>query len=552
MKRALSIIAAALMLFSVLAVFSACGEGEVTVGEGPLGAYSPAVRITYSRPYYGNDEMNLSKLGWSFTNNGWFDIIKKELGVRIVVEWSINDYALYFERLNTAIFEGSIPDIVDVSAENSAYITLNSMHKNDLIREIDDLMENYLSDASKELYALAGKEIFYPATYDGKIYALCQAAAGEGTAKSFYYFRKDWLDNLNMPVPHDYDSLEAVLRAFTENDPDLNNEDDTVGMAIDSVQSSLLDAFFNGFGAYPNIWIEDGNGGLTFGTVSEKMRKPLEKLAHYVASGYGDYTPVSGNNTTYMFISGVAGCVIGQTNSILTLADTIKRNPNAEIVAVPAFNEDGSAAAVTCGENAYRYYAVSRGCKYPEVLIKLNNFMLEMTERAGSDIELYNKYFTNAEGTIHAYNYAPVVQEDYPRRNCDNALAVEEALKVGSPEGLTNELQRMIYGWVKAYDDGDNSYRGWAMLYGIDGVQVKQKEFFDGDLYVHNKFVTVPTETMAKKGEELNSFAYLTLGKIIAGEETVDYFDVFVSEWKATGGDDITREVNEWYKNITG
>ena len=58
--------------------------------------------------------------------------------------------------------------------------------------------------------------------------------------------------------------------------------------------------------------------------------------------------------------------------------------------------------------------------------------------------------------------------------------------------------------------------------------------------------------TMAKKGEELNTYAYLTLSKIIAGEETVDYFDVFVSEWKSTGGDDITREVNEWYKNITG
>ena len=36
-----------------------------------------------------------------------------------------------------------------------------------------------------------------------------------------------------------------------------------------------------------------------------------------------------------------------------------------------------------------------------------------------------------------------------------------------------------------------------------------------------------------------------TLLKIIVGEEDLDYFDQFVSEWTGAGGDIITEEVNE-------
>ena len=37
---------------------------------------------------------------------------------------------------------------------------------------------------------------------------------------------------------------------------------------------------------------------------------------------------------------------------------------------------------------------------------------------------------------------------------------------------------------------------------------------------------------------------------IIYGKESPDSFDEFVKKWKEQGGDQITKEVNDWYKNV--
>ncbi|MNL80521.1 hypothetical protein D3C87_2073990 [compost metagenome] len=35
--------------------------------------------------------------------------------------------------------------------------------------------------------------------------------------------------------------------------------------------------------------------------------------------------------------------------------------------------------------------------------------------------------------------------------------------------------------------------------------------------------------------------------KIIMNQVSVDEFDKFVADWKKLGGDQITKEVNDWY-----
>jgi putative aldouronate transport system substrate-binding protein len=35
--------------------------------------------------------------------------------------------------------------------------------------------------------------------------------------------------------------------------------------------------------------------------------------------------------------------------------------------------------------------------------------------------------------------------------------------------------------------------------------------------------------------------------KIMMNQVSVDEFDKFVEEWKKLGGDEMTKEVNEWY-----
>jgi len=65
-----------------------------------------------------------------------------------------------------------------------------------------------------------------------------------------------------------------------------------------------------------------------------------------------------------------------------------------------------------------------------------------------------------------------------------------------------------------------------------------------------NEFLGPPTPTMQKKWDQLLQTEHETFVQIIYGKKDIDYFDKFVANWKANGGDQITKEVNEWYQSI--
>ena len=56
------------------------------------------------------------------------------------------------------------------------------------------------------------------------------------------------------------------------------------------------------------------------------------------------------------------------------------------------------------------------------------------------------------------------------------------------------------------------------------------------------------TESMKLKWANLQKLQDETFLKIVTGEEPIDSFDKFVSTWKSTGGDQITKEVEEAIK----
>lgn len=53
------------------------------------------------------------------------------------------------------------------------------------------------------------------------------------------------------------------------------------------------------------------------------------------------------------------------------------------------------------------------------------------------------------------------------------------------------------------------------------------------------------TKTMDSKWANLKKLEEETFAKIITGKVGSDAFDSFVEEWKASGGDEITKEVQE-------
>lgn len=66
---------------------------------------------------------------------------------------------------------------------------------------------------------------------------------------------------------------------------------------------------------------------------------------------------------------------------------------------------------------------------------------------------------------------------------------------------------------------------------------------------VYNEYYGPTTETVTENGSSLKKMRDETFLKIIMGSSPIDEFDDFVENWKKLGGDDITNEINEWYRN---
>ena len=58
----------------------------------------------------------------------------------------------------------------------------------------------------------------------------------------------------------------------------------------------------------------------------------------------------------------------------------------------------------------------------------------------------------------------------------------------------------------------------------------------------------VELPSKAKYMTDLNKLQDTMIVSIITGDKPVDYFDSFVEEWMAMGGEEVIKEANEWYK----
>src|SRR5690606_36668302 len=144
------------------------------------------------------------------------------------------------------------------------YTTLfrSQLAEADLIEDLTPYWEQYASDELKELYAEQGTAVLNSGTVNGKIMGIGKADVyGDGV---YLWIRKDWLDKLSIPEPTSLQDVLKISEAFTTQDPDGNNVNDTYGLALtkDLYGGAMgLEGFFAGYHAYPNMWIDDGEIG---------------------------------------------------------------------------------------------------------------------------------------------------------------------------------------------------------------------------------------------------------------------------------------------------
>lgn len=507
--------------------------------ERGLQRYDPPIELSF----VGENSIFIEDLtrtfpGETLSDNRWTRLYEDVLGIKIVYDW-IEKGDMYGKKLGVAISSGNIPDVVRVDASQ-----LRLLSNAGRIQDLTEAYEEYATDFTKEVLTQEGLSPFQAATIEGKLMGIPQIDSSIDKA-SLIWIRTDWLDNLGLEPPRTMDELIEIAKAFTEKDPDQNGVNDTFGLAAthylwDPVAG--LAGFMAGYHAYPQLWIDDGNGGLVYGGIQPEVKVALAQLQELYRQGVLDpsFALKKGEQVKQDIADGKIGIMYGEQWGAFHVAGSRDTDPNANWQAYPIVSADDHPPKVPLKFTTSSFFAVRTGYEHPEAIVKLFNLHLEKNWGETAEYEVYY----NDSGSI--WQMSPVTP--YPPMKNLNAFREIRSYEKGELTAFKTQEAQAIWTYIQSYrEDGYGGGWGWERIYGPHGAYAIIDAYEKNGQLLYDQFTGVSTPTMIDQDKFLHNLQNETYINIILGEP-LEEFDRFVEQWRSLGGDQITREVNEWYQ----
>jgi putative aldouronate transport system substrate-binding protein len=346
--------------------------------------------------------------------------------------------------------------------------------------------------------------------------------------------------------------LVAVAKAFKEQDPDGNGKADTYGfgLAKDFVTGGTVSGaqdmvgLIYGFHAYPGGWLKDASGSLVYGSIQPEMKTALTNLQQMFKDGLidGEFAIKDSTKVQEDEAAGKVGISFGMMwNSIWPLQASIDKDPNAVWIPLPLVSADDKPALCILSSPVGNWHVVNKNYKNPEALVKMVNLWVELMEGPNAQMTVYG---TNPEGK-EIFKMS-MFRTWIPTQNMDDYLAVKDAIDTKDASKLTGRNPTLL-DQVQKFQAGDTKQYGYALVFGPGGSQAICADVYKNNAWVTNEFYGAPTPTMVDKNSTLLKLQNEAFTKIIMGKASIDEFDNYVAQWKQLGGDQITKEVNDWY-----
>lgn len=508
------------------------------------------VTITTAAKY---DTNVIFREGESIEDNVHTRWMEDALGINVEHLWTVGHANDAFETKIRLDLAGNQP-LPDVFSTDDGLL-LNELMDSGKLLDISGEFENKATDRIKSIYD-EYPEAFDAMTRDGKVYGL--PLLGSMTGGTVMWVRQDWLDKFELEAPTTVAELEHVMEVFSD-DPDGNGEDDTIPLSVslrDGLASGMgaVDWLFGTYGdAMATKWGKDGDK-LVYGSIQPSIKQGLVKLNEWMEKGYIDQEAavLDGNQSADQFVAGKAGIWFGPywvPNGRINPLEENVPGADYEPYGIPA-SEDGKKGYMAPGvvadwvlfskdfEHMDKFFA------YYDRLIDRGIYDTEVGDDFHYGFHEGYDYVVEDDGTVitdrnlvpdyaHPKYYFSFVGND----DIDVPQKYDAAI-VKYFENPDAEVTNGAEEYVKAWDREQIA----AGYYRIDAME-------DGFGYP-DYFQGAPTKSMVEYQERLKSSEIDAFIKIIYGDKSVDTFEDFVKNWKSSGGDDITEEVNAWYDSV--
>lgn len=508
-----------------------------------LAKYTPEIELTAWR--FLNNGIEFEP-GESIENNVYMKSYKEDFGINLKYVWTVPEEQ-FDQKLNISVASGDLPDIMWLRNKQ-----LIELAENDMLYDLTDLYKNNTSDFTKSILE-QDKASFDSAKIDGKLMAIPSTASSVDNLQ-ILYIRTDWLKNLGLETPKTLQDLYKVSEAFTNNDPDKNGKNDTVGLAL---VKNFLDVnnkhasaagLFAGYHAYPRRWVKDESGNAVYGSIQPQVKEALLQLQSMYKSGQIDKEFGVKDRAKVMetVSSGKVGITYGGLSSPgAFLKDNAINDPNAEWQAIELLSIDDKPASPVTSMPVSKYYAVNKNCKNPEAIMKLvENGSSGYNRDASAEAKANNEKFGVTASGIPVWQYSLITYEP-ALKNLNAHNNVIKAMET-KDTSILNAEELGYYEKIQKSKAGDRNFWGDERIFGTPSSADIIGKYVDSNNLLTNLFYGSATATMVEKQATLDAMEEEIFTKIIMGE-SIDAFDKFVADWKKLGGDQITKEVNEWY-----
>ncbi|KYG27076.1 ABC transporter substrate-binding protein [Alkalihalobacillus trypoxylicola] len=493
-----------------------------------------------------NTSKNLTNLlkefpGDTLSDNRWTRLYKDTLGINIQYNWIAEDN-LYHQKLGVDIVSRNFPDVMKVNTQQ-----LRELANAGLIQDLNDVYETYMTPFTKEVMYQEGIDPFEVVRMDQKLMGI-PVLESSVEAVQYIWIRTDWLEQLGMSPPETMDDLLEISKAFTFEDPDQNGVDDTYGLAVTQYiwdPAMGLSGFMAGFNSYPNLWLENEEGKLVYGGIQSEVKDALLALQTMYQSGEIDeeFMFKDGNQVSEQIKDGTIGLLYGEQWASFLVADSVKNNNKAEWGVFPIVtNEEDKLARVPIQRKMNEYWVVRKGYEHPEAIMKMINLHLEMNW--GESAEYENYYST----PYPVWQLSPVTPFP-PLKNLDAYLQIDNAVANNQISNLKGEAKAIYEKMDSYHSQNDFNGWGWALTYGSDGAFSVLNEYIENEQILLDKYVGILSDSMGERKTILEHKKLDTYINIILGSP-IETFDDFVQDWEKMGGEEITKEINDFYQQL--
>ena len=513
---------------------------EENYGEGDLVApYDEPVEVTIVNYYNTNLETNMATWtdwwGETLENNRYVAAAEKALNIKIKYLWLKNDADKGYEKqLRLAITAGEIPDMFIVTNQND----LVQLAESGLIMPVDDVVDKYFTTWDKEIQSSDGGKLYEMAMYDGQCYGIPCNISDTDTF-SYIWLRKDWMEKLNLEAPKTMDDLRNIMLAFKE--AKLGGSENTYGMVIDKDLYYSTRGLFAGFGAYPEFWVEDENGGLVWGGTQENVKKALTYLNGLYNDGLLDKEFITQSNTDAkaLMFNSQAGILYAGHWLAHDLQKLHDNDPESDWICVALPSETGAPVEQYLTPVKRGWIVINESYEHPEVAAKIRALC---TFAAQGGICDGTWWFSNDQAQALEPFQASVSSWD----NYNTYLNLLECYDKGGDTSVLrakaitywNNLTSgsSIWAWEHMFGNGETT----PMVVLRDAIE-NERIHYDGFLGAQNEFMQDRWSVI--KDEQLTAFTKIIIGEVGVEEGFADWMKTFDS----MGGTQITRDVNEWY-----